>query len=573
MSGGAPAYVPPTHRVPIYQEPIGPSRPSYPTYTAGPQGQVVHFDPSLYRTPPVPARRPAAPASPTDPLWKLYQQAMASIETPAQAEARVKREVDEWTAAQQKLIGDAAIRQRQDALAAMQAMDQAGAAAAAMSKGLIGAVGGEYNAAAGEISGLAGGLTKSFNKGTAADVKAANAALGNVSAPALTQGGLTGYGGGLQAGVENYRGGTIPSQLLTTAGDAATFGLAGETAAQNLKVTQEAQAAYQSLIHDINNSEMNAMTALAQGEMDKAHDWLQEANDSRTKAITLASGLYTARQGLLSTKPITQKVGNTMLQYDPRTGQWKPVASAPEKLVRFTGSDGRAYILNPDGTAKLVPGQAGPKKPTQKNLVYKTLLNPADGKLHLYGVDGVTGERKIDLGPTGQKPSGTPKGPTANTVTKAQNLIKEWFYGYKVVGQKLDKKGNPVPNTGRRVPAYQAPGFDETKPTTYGKGWQSYPQALAQLTRMGFDRTAARNMLNQYWAWGDRGRPIFSSEQATALTKHFGKSAYERMLVAIRKLLNANTPQATTQAENARNMMLGGRAFTSATSALANFPG
>jgi len=573
-----------------------------PTYTAGPTGRTVPYDPSLYTHPaaagaaayhtyvpakggwslptgthlgytagkgyyaaPGAAAAPKAPGSQPGSLMDLYRQALAGIETPAQAEARVNREIDAQMAAQQKMLDDAAARQRADALAAMQAQSQAGAAAAAMSKGLIGAVGGEYNNAAQEISGLAGGLTGSFNKATSGEIKAANAALGNLGAPGVQVGGVGGIGGGLQAGVENYRGGTIPSQLFTEEGGAATFGLAGQTAAQNLKMTQEASAAYQSTIHDINSNETSAIQALAAGRPALAHQYLQDANDARIKAITLASGLLTAQNALTGTgaKPLTRMVGNTLMQYNSRTGQWVPVAAAPAKPKTFKGADGRTYNLLPNGTAKLIPGQGPPKKPTPKNLVYKTLVGP-DGKLHLYGVDGTTGARKVDLGVTGAKPAGTAKGPSATTVAKAADLIKGWFYGNKTVQPAKGTKGQP-----RLTPAYKSPNFDPNNPATWGKSFTAYPSALAQLTRMGFKRDAARNMLNEYYARGDRGRPIFSTEEQLLLRAKFGRTPYERMVVTIRQALNQGR---NDQADQLIAMMLQGQAFQSAKAALANFP-
>ena len=501
-------------------------------------------------------------------LMKLYQQALAGIETPAAAEARVNREIDAQIAAQQKLLLATNASERADALAAMQAQSQAGEAAAAMSKGLIGSVGGEYNAAAQEISGLAGGLTGSFNKTTSGEIKAANKALGNLGAPGVQVGGVGGIGGGLQAGVENYRGGTIPSQLFTETGDAATFGLAGQTSAQNLRATQEAIGAYQSTVHEINTAEQKAALALAAQRPELYHQYMQDANDARTKAITLATGLLTANQAS-STAPTTRQFGNTYAQWDPKTRRWIPIARkpvTPRNLQTFKGSDGRTYVLHPNGVATLAPGQAGPKQPAQKDLVYKNLLGP-DGKMHLYGVKGATGERIVDLGVTGaaKTPAGA-KRPSATTVTKAGDLIKQWYYGSRTVQPAKGTTGQP-----RLMPAYKAPGFDANNPATYGKsGYLQYPVALANLTRMGFDRTTARNMLNEVgWERGDQGRPIFSSEEQAAMRQKFGNTPYERMVVSIRHALDSKQYDA---ARKLMGMMLNGQAFQSASGALANFP-
>ena len=327
---------PATTRTPIYQEPIHPA-----TVGATPArnyswyrnqihlgtGETLGYQPGRgYYAKPGVAARPPAPVTPQPSWMDLYKQVMGTIETPAEAEARVNREIDAQMAAQQKLLLATNASERADALAAMQAQSQAGAAAAAMSQGLIASVGGEYNSAAQEISGLAGGLTGAFNKTTSGEIKAANAALGNLGAPGVQVGGVGGIGGSVQAGVENYRGGTIPSQLFTETGDAATFGLAGQTAAQNLRATQEATAAYQSTVHEINTNEQKAALALAAQRPELAHQYLQDANDARIKAITLASGLLSAGQATSATaKPTTRLVGGNLWQLNPTTGQWKRV--------------------------------------------------------------------------------------------------------------------------------------------------------------------------------------------------------------------------------------------------------
>jgi hypothetical protein len=436
-----------------------------------PMAMGVNYRPrTITTTRPVTTTRPSAGRTPT--LEDLYKQIMGTIETPAQAEARVKREIDEQMAAQQKLLLETSARERADALAAMNAMSQAGAAAAAMSKGLIGAVGGEYNQAAQEISGLAGGLTGAFNAATAADVKAANKALGKLGGPALTEGGLTGYGGGLQAGVESYRGGTIPSQLFTSEGEAATFGLAGETAAQNLRMTQEATAAYQSTVHDIIENEQKAALALAAQRPELMHQYLQEANDARIKAITLASGLLTAQQAGV-TKPIVRQFGNTYRQYDPKTGRWITIATkpaTPRNLQTFKGSDGRTYILHPNGTATLAAGQAGPKTPAGVNLTFKTFIGP-DGKPHLWSINPRTGVKIRDLGVTTGKGPATPpakKPPTADVIKSGWEDIR----GHQLLVRAQQK-----------LAAYNAKKVAEGAERSKGVPWQNDPITLDELSQ------------------------------------------------------------------------------------------
>src|SRR5262245_36174480 len=154
--------------------------------------------------------KPAAGGIPS--LDAIIRQIYGGIESPAQQEARINREVNAQVAAQQKMIEDMYARQRADALRIMEGQSLAGQAAAAMNKDLFSAVGGEYNAAAGEIKGLAHGLSKNAAGATAGDVGKANAALAALGNAPVLSGGTFGVGGETQRGVEEYRGGTLPAQ-------------------------------------------------------------------------------------------------------------------------------------------------------------------------------------------------------------------------------------------------------------------------------------------------------------------------------------------------------------------------
>ena len=293
-------------------------------------GQILGYTPGQgYYAKTGVARQPAAP---TDPWTDIYKKIMGGYETPAEQEARANREADAQIAAQKKLLDDEYARQVADARSAQQAMAAAGAAAAGMSKDLIGMVGGEYSAGAQEIAGLSHGLSGGIAAGTAADVKNVNKGLGTLGLPGLTEGGPGGYGGSSQMGVEDYRGGTLGSQLLSGEGAAESFGIAGMTAAQNLQATQTAEAGYMSAMHDIRANQAKAVDALAAGRPDLYHTYLNDAKDSQLKALTFAQGIL-AQQQTGTIKPITKMVGGNLMQWDPVTKVWKKAVAGNAAAV------------------------------------------------------------------------------------------------------------------------------------------------------------------------------------------------------------------------------------------------
>ena len=293
-------------------------------------GQILGYTPGQgYYAKTGVARQPAAP---TDPWTDIYKKIMGGYETPAEQEARANREADAQIAAQKKLLDDEYARQVADARSAQQAMAAAGAAAAGMSKDLIGMVGGEYSAGAQEIAGLSHGLSGGIAAGTAADVKNVNKGLGTLGLPGLTEGGPGGYGGSSQMGVEDYRGGTLGSQLLSGEGAAESFGIAGMTAAQNLQATQTAEAGYMSAMHDIRANQAKAVDALAAGRPDLYHTYLNDAKDSQLKALTFAQGIL-AQQQTGTIKPITKMVGGNLMQWDPVTKVWKKAVAGNSAAV------------------------------------------------------------------------------------------------------------------------------------------------------------------------------------------------------------------------------------------------
>ena len=534
--------------------------------------------------PPASGILPGPHAPPVDPWLALYKQAMGMIETPAQADARIKQEIADEMAAQQKLINDTYARQRADALAAMNAQSAAGAAAAAMSKGLLSSVGGEYNAAAGEISGLAGGLTSAFNKTTAQEVKKANAALGNLGAPAVQVGGLGGIGGAQQAAVEKFRGGTIPSQLFSEEGDAATFGLAGQTAAENLKITQEAQASYQSTVHDINTAEMNAMQALAANEPTLAHQYLQEANDARVKAITLASGLLSAKQAMQQSA-LTARVNALKLQQAQQRINQQGAYQAGSLRVRaaaITAQNARAQASIRAQNARAAAGitsrqdiarwgitsreKIAALKATQTQLTQMRAAGQIDvNRSRALGyVVTKSGQKVLDA--SGHViPSwrlSTPKTMTPGQLQRisqtAENKAMEYFFGTTV-----------DPKTKKLVPASTIAGFDPTNASTWGQNRVGYTTALRNLMRLKVPEDGARAALNAIYQRGDMGRPFFSQGEKTAILRAYMRKYglrsqalqhFQGLLNSLNRYLGMNKPEGDAMFERLiqQNLSLAG---------------
>ena len=221
------------------------------------------------------------------------------IESPAQMEARANRMVQQQIAAQQKMIREEAKLMRDEAMRRMQAQAAAGRAAAAQNAGLFGAVGGEYNAAANEIRNLGTNMAGQVAGMTSADVSLANAQLGAIGAPGPTVGGPpTGLGiaGDIQANVEAYRGGELPGMQLGTAGQAATFGLAGMVSAQNLRATQEAQAGMNEAVRAADLARTSAMKELQMGRPAAAAQFLTQLQEANSRGREIAMSLLAARQ-------------------------------------------------------------------------------------------------------------------------------------------------------------------------------------------------------------------------------------------------------------------------------------
>ena len=512
----------------------------HPTYTAGPMGQRVPFDPTLYGVKPkatTATKKPGQPAVPT--LDMLIKQIYGGIETPAQQEARINREVNAQIAAQQKMIDDMYARQRADALRIMEGQSLAGQAAAAMNKDLFSAVGGEYNAAAKEISGLAHGLSKNAAGATAGDVGKANAALAALGNAPVLSGGTFGVGGETQRGVEEYRGGTLPAQELTTTGEARQFGLAGMSAAQNLRATQEAQAELHSTLSDLRGKESDAINALAAGRLDLYHQYKQEASDARVKSLTLVQGLIAQKQANAqsSAKLAAQYARDLAAQRDrdrkfglsvTKEGRMATTAAVQNKATVARVNQGAARVKIAAG--QLAVAQDKEMRQALKDMVASGAVDVKRSQALGHVVDktgkAITDRNGawIDSAKLTTAKTMTP-GQSQKLAERANSLASELFYGYGKNAQ------------GKRVPITQIGTFDPEDAGTYGTGRVTYTKALQTLLRNKVPEQQARAALNSVYERGDQGRPFFSQNEKVAIYKKLGKTHYVGLLNTLNRFL------------------------------------
>ena len=504
------------------------------------------------------AAKPAAGGAPT--IDSLIKQLYGSVETPAQQEARINREVNAQIGAQQKMIDDMYARQRADALRTMQAQSLAGQAAAAMNKDLLGSVGGEFNAAASEIKGLAHGLSKNAAGATAGDVSAANAGLASLGNAPVAEGGTFGVGGSTQQGVEEYRGGTLAQQMFGTQGEAAQFGLAGLIGSQGLRATQEAEAELHTTLADLRGKESDAINALASGRLDLYHQYKQDAADARVKSLTLIQGLIAQKQAnaQATAKMQAQYARDALAQANrdrkfgldvtkAKVSAAATVARVKQGAQRIQQGDARIAISQ----AQLTIAQQKEMRAALKDAVASGQVDVNRSKALKYVVDK-TGKPILDANgkqiPSSLLATSTKKGPSAATMTTAQNKIEEWFYGTKT----------PTGATTARA-ANKVPGFDPNKPDTWGQNQISYVEAMKRLTRLKIPRTQARNMLNEYWDRGDGGRPILSSEERNAARKVYGAHRLDRILMTIRTLMDSGDDKQFQQSQLILQHLLAGQ--------------
>jgi hypothetical protein len=245
---------------------------------------------------------PSAAGRPNQPFaGPTYESLLRGLrfETPAQLEARANRMANQGIKSQQAIIREEAKLMRDEALKRMNAMAAAGRAAAAQNAGLFGMVGGEYNAAAGEIANLGTNLSNQMVHTTEADVLAQNAGLATVGAPEMAVGGPAGVNsiaGPHQGDVSAYQFGRLPAQAISTAGEASQFGLAGMVSAQNLRATQEALGGYRTAVGEADAARRAALKELAAGRPAQASQFLTQLMEAQDRQRELAMSLLAARQ-------------------------------------------------------------------------------------------------------------------------------------------------------------------------------------------------------------------------------------------------------------------------------------
>lgn len=167
------------------------------------------------------------------------QGSLTQIESMDQIEARVRRLADENFTRQQGLLDAQAERLRKDAEGRRIALQNAYATAAQMNANLGSNVQGGWNEAARTIQGLANTGTGAVAEGLQGDLATQEQALSRVGA------GGTGFDARSQAGVEAYRGGTLPGEYFARQGGAGNQWMNQNAQALNLRGLQEGIATEQ----------------------------------------------------------------------------------------------------------------------------------------------------------------------------------------------------------------------------------------------------------------------------------------------------------------------------------------
>jgi hypothetical protein len=428
------------------------------------------------------------------PTYMSLLQGMAPIETPAQLEARARRMTADSIAAQRGMMLDESKRAQDDAMKRAAAMAAAGRAAASLNAGLFGQVGGEYNAAAQEMSGMATNLAGAAGTATAQDVANINTALGRVGAPGVeATGAMAGPG---QAAVEAYRGGTLPAQNLVTQGQSAQFGLAGLVAAQNLRATQESNAGLMKATGDIETERASAMRELARGRPELAAKYLQQLQDSQRQQVALQMSLIGARRGALQ-KGFEQSITKQTVAQDIKESNAQ-IQAANAKIEQDAVEAGIDYARI-DSAASRVAGY---------------LIDKAGRPI--LGKNG----KPIPIAKSAR--AGGASGLTANQavrqIEKAQRLAETLFYGYRT-----DASGKRVPATEVGGKVGDIGAFDPDDPDTYGTGYASWPEALRRVKQLGVPHAQAVQILSQYYERGDQGRPMLSNPERTRIISQMVK--------------------------------------------------
>jgi hypothetical protein len=430
------------------------------------------------------------------------------FETPAQLEARANRMAGQGIAQQQTMIREEAALMRQEAQDRALSMAAAGRAAAAQNAGLFGMVGGEYNAGAREIANLGTNLSNQMVHTTEADQLAQNAGLATVGAPEMAVGGPAGtnsLAGPTQGAVSAYQFGMLPAQAITSAGEASQFGLAGMVAAQNLRATQEGNAAYVQSVRDADRARSAAVKELAAGRPAEAAKFLQMLQEAQRQQVGLASGLIQQRAG--------------MRQAGFEQGMTRKTFKEQQKQQAFENK-----LTVRELAAKEQQFKAELSQKAQENAIEMSRIDASASRAWGYLVNKA-GQPILKNGkpiPVASYGGGGGKGGLTNyqlsrLMPKAQEAAENFYYGYKVVD-------------GKKVPANQAQGEGGEV-----QGELDYGPALTRLTRMGVPKATAQSMLNEYYLPAESGRPAFTGQEKSALLKHYGPKHYKWFVKNIEK--------------------------------------
>jgi hypothetical protein len=441
---------------------------------------------------------------------------VGQFETPAQLEARANRMAGAGIKQQQTMIREEAALMRKEAQDRALSMAAAGRAAAAQNAGLFGMVGGEYNAAAGEIANLGTNMSNQMVHTTEADTLAQNAGLATVGAPEMAVGGPAGsntIAGPTQGGVSAYQFGTLPAQAITRAGEASQFGLAGMVAAQNLRATQEANAGFIQATRDADRSRAAAMKELAAGRPAEAAKFLQMLQEAQRQQIGLASGLIQQRAGMRQAgfeQGMTRKTFKETKKQQAIENQ-RAAAEMAMKAQAFAidlsavdpvKSQALGYVVNKQGQPILKNG---------KRIPAKKLLDAMTSSTKKKGGRSLTPGQRVSL------------------MEKAQEAMENAYYGYTNVD-------------GKRVPITQSGDFDPNNPETYGSatGQQTYSRAVQRLVSMGVQPAWAKQLAAQYYQPGEGGRPILTPAQRKLLAKKLGPAEANRIINSIQQQLQTS---------------------------------
>jgi hypothetical protein len=238
-----------------------------------PRGQTIRYKAGQgYYTVPKPKGTVVRPGT---------QQARTVIETPAQIEARVKRMAQEQFNREKSLFDTEAEKMRRDAEGRRQDMIDAYAAASKANAAMGGQVQAGWNLAGQTIQGLGQTGAGTVSDALRADLATQDQALARLGAAT----GSTGFDPTSQAGVESYRGGYLPAELMTRMGGVANEALL--RSAQNLaeRGLEEAQVGYNVDEADIRAKTFEALKGFSENRMKYESDYREQLLGARQGQI------------------------------------------------------------------------------------------------------------------------------------------------------------------------------------------------------------------------------------------------------------------------------------------------